>query len=222
MKQKFFLLAIIGSLFFACKTKSGSVQNTNVETSAAGRRMDNFTYLYLCMQGEYSSEAQSKNDSDYFNISLRMVPIWKKENDVFYLYVEQAMATTLDKPYRQRVYKVEKTDDTHFESYIYTMNSPSRFVGKQADDVIWSTITPDSLTLKDGCAVHLTFDAATSSFSGATSDKTCPSERSGATYATAKVKLNDTRMESWDQGWNSEGKQVWGATKGGYVFMKKL
>jgi CpeT/CpcT family (DUF1001) len=222
MRQKLLLLAVIGTLFFACKSRTSSMQNTTTDTSSTGRRMDNFTYLYLCMQGEYSSEEQSKNDSDYYNISLRMVPIWKKENDEFYLYVEQAMSTALDKPYRQRVYKVVKTDDTHFESHIYTINNQAKYIGKRADDTIWNTITPDSLTLKDGCAVHLTFDAATSTFNGATSDKTCPSERSGAAYATAKVKLNDTRMESWDQGWNNEGKQVWGATKGGYVFLKKL
>jgi hypothetical protein len=28
-------------------------------------------------------------------------------------------------------------------------------------------------------------------------------------------------MVSWDQGWNGEGKQVWGATKGGYIFVKQ-
>jgi len=28
-------------------------------------------------------------------------------------------------------------------------------------------------------------------------------------------------MNSWDQGWNDAGAQVWGATKGGYSFLKQ-
>lgn len=222
MTKIFYSLFVISLALVACKSKT-SVAETAAESSptSGGRRMDNFTYLYMCMQGEFSSDEQSKNDSDYFDIRLRMVPIWKKENDVFYLYVEQAVATSLDKPYRQRVYKVEKKDDTHFVSGIYTLNNPSRFTGKKMDDPIFNTISADSLLLKDGCEVNMILDATKMEFSGATQDKTCPSERSGAAYATAKVKMNDEKMESWDQGWNAEGKQVWGATKGGYVFIKQ-
>jgi hypothetical protein len=32
--------------------------------------------------------------------------------------------------------------------------------------------------------------------------------------------LTKDGMESWDQGWDAEGQQVWGATKGGYRFDK--
>jgi hypothetical protein len=34
------------------------------------------------------------------------------------------------------------------------------------------------------------------------------------------VTLDQGQLLSWDQGFDSENKQVWGATKGGYVFIK--
>jgi hypothetical protein len=29
------------------------------------------------------------------------------------------------------------------------------------------------------------------------------------------------RLISWDRGWNDKGQQVWGAEKGGYIFVKQ-
>lgn len=174
------------------------------------------------MSGSFSSAEQSKNDSDYFDIRLRMVPIWKEKSNKnqFYLYVEQAVATSLQKPYRQRIYKVERTNGEEFISSIYTVNGQERFINKNADDPIFKIISPDSLQLKSGCEVYLTFDPQTKSFGGSTKDGLCPSDRNGASYTTSRVNIYEDKMISWDQGWNKENKQVWGATKGGYIFKK--
>jgi hypothetical protein len=131
------------------------------------------------------------------------------------------MATSLDKPYRQRIYKVEKIDDLQFVSHIYTMNSAERFIGKNSNDAVFKEVSPDSLQRKDGCEVYLTFDPEKNQFKGSTGDKTCPSDLRGASYASSIVTINDEGMVSWDQGFNKEGKQVWGAVKGGYIFRKK-
>jgi CpeT protein len=179
-----------------------------------------FERLRTYMSGNFSSELQSQRDSDYFDIRLRMVPIWMTTDTSFYLYVEQAMSTSMDKPYRQRIYKVVKESDTLFTSYIYTMNAPQRFVGLQGDDSAFKSITPDSLKVLDGCEVHLTYNSLSGKFEGSTGDKSCPSTRSGATHTTSKVSLSETGMISWDQGWNDQGKQVWGAEKGGYEFLR--
>lgn len=217
-----FCLFVVSFSIAACLNRKAHINSScwlmsSPDTSGA----NHFDLLYECMQGDFSSAEQSKNDSDYFDIRLRMVPVWKKDTSVFYLYVEQAMATSIEKPYRQRFYKVEKLDDTHFVSHIFLVNNPSRFVGKGKNDPVFASITPDSLELKDGCEVYLSYSAANAVFEGATKENTCPSERSGAKFATAKVSLNKTEMRSWDQGWNADGKQVWGATKGGYIFKKQ-
>jgi hypothetical protein len=180
-----------------------------------------FELLKQYMSGSFSSELQSQNDSDYFDIRLRMEPIWKSNDNEFFLYVEQAMSTSLDKPYRQRIYKVIKESEESFVSYIYTMNAPQRFTGKMGSDEIFSVITPDSLKVLEGCEVRLFFNRKLNQFEGSTADRTCPSTRSGATHTTSKVVIGPKGMNSWDQGWNDAGTQVWGATKGGYEFLKK-
>ena len=192
-----------------------------VAAAFSAKEQEPFSLLRQFMSGSFSSELQSKNDSDYFDIRLRMEPIWKSSENEFYLYVEQAMSTALDKPYRQRIYRVVKQSDDRFISYIYTMNAPQRFTGKTGSDTIFNAITPDSLKVLEGCEVTLTFNGELMQFEGATADKTCPSTRSGATYTTSRVVIGAQGMNSWDQGWNDAGTQVWGATKGGYSFLKQ-
>jgi hypothetical protein len=192
-----------------------------VATSLQSQSDSPFVLLRQYMSGSFSSELQSKNDSDYFDIRLRMEPIWNGSDTEFYLYVEQAMSTALDKPYRQRIYKVVKESEDRFTSYIYTVNAPQRFTGKKGNDDIFNLITPDSLKVLDGCEVKLSFNSKLNQFDGATAERTCPSTRSGATHTTSKVVISAKGMNSWDQGWNEAGVQVWGATKGGYEFLKK-
>uniref|UniRef100_UPI0038D3A63C CpcT/CpeT family chromophore lyase n=1 Tax=Flavobacterium sp. TaxID=239 RepID=UPI0038D3A63C len=50
--------------------------------------------------------------------------------------------------------------------------------------------------------------------------KTCASELRGASYATSKVTITANQVLSWDQGFDKDDKQVWGATKAGYIFDK--
>jgi hypothetical protein len=180
-----------------------------------------FVLLRQYMSGNFSSELQSKNDSDYFDIRLRMEPIWKATDTEFYLYVEQAMSTSLEKPYRQRIYRVVKESEDRFVSYIYNVNAPARLVGKKGDDAVFASITPDSLKVLEGCEVQLNYNEELRQFEGATADRTCASTRSGASYTTSKVVIDAKGMVSWDQGWNDAGAQVWGATKGGYHFIKQ-
>jgi CpeT protein len=222
MKQKSILLSVLflAILSLGCKHNQNAVSAPSTEEQG-GRRMSNFQFLRQCMIGDFSSALQAKTDSDFFDIRLRMVPIWSADESTFYLYVEQAVASSLDKPYRQRIYKVTKDDNTHFTSYIYTVSNPLRLAGKNADDALFTQLTPDSLTLKDGCEVKLEMDIQHMTFAGSTGDRTCPSDRSGAAWATSKVTIDETKMISWDQGWNTNGKQVWGAVKGGYIFLKQ-
>ena len=191
-----------------------------VAAAFSTKEQESFSLLRQCMSGSFSSQLQSERDSDYFDIRLRMVPIWQSTDSLFYLYVEQAMSASLEKPYRQRIYKVVKASETNFVSYIYTMNAPQRFVGKLGNDLVFTELTPDSLKVLDGCEVHLRYDSTTGTFEGSTGEKSCPSTRSGATYTTSKVSLSEKGMISWDQGWNDQGVQVWGAEKGGYEFLR--
>lgn len=169
------------------------------------------------MAGYYSSEQQHKTDTaNYFDIRLHIIPIWKDKKDGFWFYVEQAVAGSTDKPYRQRVYHLTEKEKGVFESAVYTFSNPLRFTSNAA--LFEKTLTPDSLKVREGCSVIL--HQKDKLFEGGTEGKACSSERKGAAYATANVTIMEKELHSWDRGFNDKGEQVWGATKGGYIFIK--
>jgi len=175
--------------------------------------------LIKVMQGEFSSREQAQMDSLFYNINLVMVPIWEKDKDAKWLYVEQAVTANLKKPYRQRVYRVSKVDNGFIESRVYELPSPSNYIHAWQQPKIFDQINPDSLILRDGCAVYLKKNKD-NCYQGSTKDKECKSTLRGAEYATSEVSICANQIVSWDQGWNSEDTQVWGAQTQGYIFKR--
>jgi hypothetical protein len=175
--------------------------------------------LYKIMKGQFSSEAQSKKDSTYFNIKLTMTPIWKKDNDGYWLYVEQAVSTTVNKPYRQRVYHLYVKDDYTIVSKVYEIKDPSRFVNASEDSPTLYSLTKEMLIDRQGCSIYLS--KKDNIYMGSTPGKECLSTLRGASYATSEVSIFNDRIISWDRGWDLNDKQVWGAEKGGYFFIKQ-
>ena len=171
------------------------------------------------MSGSFSSADQAQSDTSYFDIRLEMTPIWTSRTDGCWLYVEQAAAAKLDRPYRQRVYRLSRTNDTTVQSEVFTLQEPLRFAGAWKDPREFNPLTPDSLSKKDGCAIMLRPSGDTA-FVGSTVGHECPSDLHGAVYATSEVVITSAYLFSWDRGFDSTGVQVWGATKGGYRFIK--
>ncbi len=171
------------------------------------------------MTGSFSSEAQASEDSSFFDIRLEMVPIWPDRKDGPWLYVEQAAATSLDTPYRQRVYHLSVQDDGRFRSEVYSMADPLLFAGAWREPEKLAALEPADLILRQGCAVILEGESA-ERFRGSTVDKQCESALRGATYATSEVIVTADGIESWDRGYSSADDQVWGAEKGPYLFRR--
>ena len=168
--------------------------------------------------GEFNSKDQANQDSTYFNIYLSMSRIWDADTKAIWLYVEQAMDDKREKPYRQRVYKLGQLEKDVFTSDIYTIVNQERFIGLQNNKEKKELLTPDMIELKQGCTVIL--KKTDDIYIGGTDADKCPSDLRGASYATTKIIMSGNMLESWDQGFDKSGKQVWGATKGGYRFIK--
>ena len=181
---------------------------------------DPLALLLSHMTGDFSSQAQSLQDSDYFDIRLHIRPIWTGDKSNHWLYVEQATAQTPEKPYRQRVYKVERDGKTGFKSIVYTIDEPTKWVGAFKTPTVLDQYKPANLLLREGCTVFLQLQKD-GSFKGATQGEGCESTLRGAKYASSTVTITDKMLLSWDQGFNDKKEQVWGATKGGYAFVKQ-
>jgi len=196
-------------ILFALTVQFGTAQITS----------EKYVKLAEWMEGSYSSEEQSKNDSDFYDIRLHMKSIWKERSDGLWFYVEQAVGTKQEKPYRQRIYCLIQLDNDNFESRVYTFNNPLHFAGEWKLENPLSSLSPDSLVLRKGCSVFMKY-IDDNLFEGSTKSSDCESDLRGAKYATSEVKIYKDKLISWDRGFNEKDEQVWGATKGGYIFIK--
>jgi CpeT/CpcT family (DUF1001) len=205
-----FLIGTIVLLTAGCH----NIQKIGADTKDAA--LENFARLMI---GQFSSRAQSIRDTSYFNIALSMSRIWVSREDGIWLYVEQAMASQMDKPYRQRVYRLTHPSKDTYVSDVYTIKGAADVIGLRNDVAKQQLLTFDKIEIKEGCSVVLTQRQGV--YEGGTVADHCPSELRGAKYATTKILLKSGELYSWDQGFDASGKQVWGATKGGYVFVKE-
>ncbi|PHI18459.1 hypothetical protein CEQ90_17750 [Lewinellaceae bacterium SD302] len=176
--------------------------------------------LAQTMAGAYSSAAQAARDSDYYDISLVMYPIWQRDRTAKWLYVEQAVSAGMKKPYRQRVYRIKPTNDGRFESAVFELPDPAAYVHAWEKPALFKTLSPEQLVVREGCTVFLTRNPD-GCYVGSTDEKSCKSTMRGASYATSRVSICQDVVVSWDQGWNENDEQVWGAEKAGYVFERK-
>ena len=186
--------------------------------------------LVTFLSGRFDSKDQSVRDTSYFSITLAVCAATAPAIGARTLYVEQAREG--DRPYRQRLYVVEPIDATTARSRVFELKSASKVIGA-CDAAKPPTFEPADVDERAGCEVVLA--RVPDRFKGHTPDarwdgqafvtdpagKKCPSSLQGATYATSQVDLLDDRMVSWDRGFDDTGKQVWGATKGGYEFIRR-
>jgi hypothetical protein len=170
------------------------------------------------MTGGFDSSQQAASDTAYMDISLKMTRIWPDKPNGAWIYVEQAVSATPDKPYRQRIYFLSELEEDRYTSDIYMLKDESAAVGAWNDPSLLDELTPFDLQHKKGCTVFLFYDGF--QFSGSTNEKSCASDLRGATYATSEVIITADELRSWDRGYNSADEQVWGAENGHYKFVK--
>jgi hypothetical protein len=175
--------------------------------------------LAAAMCGSFSSAAQAARDTSFFDIRLHIVPIWPERSDARWLYVEQATAERLERPYRQRIYRLRRFPDRRFESAVYTLPGPARFAGAWSDPARFAVLTPDSLSEREGCAVVLRKRGGR--WVGGTEGRGCASDLRGAAYATSEAVIDRRGMRTLDRGWHEDGTQAWGSLNGPYEFVKE-
>jgi hypothetical protein len=171
------------------------------------------------MMGSYSSAVQHERDTSYLNVELEMRRIWLKESDGIWLYVEQAPAKKKDKPDRQRIYHLTQQDDTTFISTVCDLDSMHLFTGAYKDIVRFNGLKTSEAKPLPGCALVLHWRKG--HFIGSTKENECKNAWGRAVYATSEVNIGPQGMVSWDRGYDDTNKQVWGAQKGGYEFVKR-
>ncbi|MFO8062099.1 MAG: chromophore lyase CpcT/CpeT [bacterium] len=208
MKRAIFVLLII--IITAGCIKQPSVKDYNIDKD--------YTILADWLTGEFSSQQQAESDTSFLNIHLIMYPILQERGDGIWIYVEQALASQPDKPYRQRVYCLKKLRYGLYESRVFSIDSARNFTGAYRHEDLRG-LEMNDLELKKGCSIVIRRKCQLI-FEGSTVGKTCRSDLHGADYARSEVEIRENRMLSHDRGFDNEGNQIWGPGSP-YIFIKK-
>jgi len=172
------------------------------------------------LSGSFDSSAQALRDPAFLDISLHACRVWPSRTDGRWVYVEQARSDALDRPYRQRMYRVRFDGEGRLVSEVFAFPEGMRPApGSWRDPSSLNEIVPDLLLPREGCAVHLS--RVDDRFEGGTEGTGCASSLAGAAYATSEVVVGPDRITSWDRGFDAAGKQVWGSEAGAYEFLRK-
>ncbi len=198
---------------FACKEKPKEIEEVQVID-------EDLQQVYSYMTGSFNNSRQASTDTIYTDVTVHMYPIWKDTKD-YWLYVEQAFSDKQDKPYRQRVYKLIRENDSVLKSEIFTLPNASLWKNKWETPDQFDKLLTESLVLIEGCEVYLK-KTGQNTYKGKTKNKNCLNDLNGASYAISEVEINQNNIMSWDRGFNEKDSLVWGPKKGGYVFEKVI
>ncbi len=179
--------------------------------------------VYQLLEGDFDSSGQATKDSGYDAISLRMCGLEVPDIGERVLYVEQAFASRLEAPYRQRLYSVEAINGqvavlpfTLADQFAVKMiNACDRDDLEQVSEVIDSAWLTEEL----GCTLWLESDGD-GTYAGGTDGTLCSTTIGDAVFTTTEVVLESMSISLWDRGWVSENRQVWGAVDGPYTFKR--
>ena len=211
--------AVVGFLAAALLVCCAAGQRTARPASAVEE-------LAQWMSGTFSSAAQAReHPDDFYAVSLVVVPIWgsgphgSDDPGSAWLYVEQALEESPDRPYRQRIYHLVEYE-RGVRSDVYELpGEPLEYAGAWRDPARFDELDPAVLLHRTGCSIYLT-RLTPEAYRGRTRGNGCSSQLRGARHATSEVVVGRDALSSWDRGYDAEGEQVWGAEAGPYVFEK--
>ncbi|HYC04719.1 MAG TPA: chromophore lyase CpcT/CpeT [Azospirillaceae bacterium] len=179
-------------------------------------RADEVSEMARLMAGHFSSRAQHERDPAYDPVELHVVPVWPGRSDGTWLYVEQHMAATPERPYRQRFYQLRPAAGGAVEVIVHQPAEPTALVGAWKEPARLERASPDALKPLTGCEMRFTRQGA--AFAGGTDGRKCPNGYKGAAAMSSEITLDMSATRIWDRGWTADGQHAWGPKGGGYVF----
>ncbi|KAA1245755.1 chromophore lyase CpcT/CpeT [Aquimarina sp. RZ0] len=171
------------------------------------------------LSGEFSSKKQADKEAGYLEIHLTNAPIWKEQQD-YWFYQEFYDPSDTEKVYYQRILRIKRMDSLTIRSTNYTLPDRKKYLNGWKDLSVFNNLSIDSIKIRDGCDVY--FRKKTSSiYQGKTNNGTCLSKfRANMAYTTSHIVITHHKISSWDRGYDTDRKQVWGKIQGPYIYEK--
>ncbi|WP_455169316.1 chromophore lyase CpcT/CpeT [Aegicerativicinus sediminis] len=205
MKNLLYVL-LVALIIISCK--NADVAEKELET-------DPIAELYLMMQGSYSSLNQAAEDSTYHHMVMNVCPIWEGKGN--YLYAEVAHNDSINRPIKQRIFKLSRVNDSVYVNSIFSLKDEAFWSNKWAMPKEFSKLKQEDLTEVSGC--HITLKRIRPTYyQGKTEEMGCYDNLNGAMVSISELEVFDDKIITWDKGYNENGEQVWGSIHGGYIF----
>ena len=145
-----------------------------------------------------------------------------RTNNSIYLYQEQGFIENLDKPYRQRFLEIttqngqkQPPQQNLVFSNSYKPDYLEKWINFCQSDRAQEKINQTEL---GQLVCTITLKPLLSVYVGQTPPQGCPTKARGAATVTNSIVLHEQGMETWDRGFDTQGKQLWGARKKPYQF----
>jgi hypothetical protein len=181
------------------------------------------------LAGEFDNREQALADPTWY-VHLRLwqrpVPLFRE--DSLTIFAEQANMLYLDRPYRQRIMRLQgRSSDASLKVQYYMPSNPSTLIGAGHNPDLLNTLTPDQLELLPGCVLNVTQESLNShsyKFIATPPPDTrcCFSVGENIVQVSLGFEATQDRFLSYDKGIDSTtGKATWGAILGPYCYTKR-
>lgn len=220
------LAPVLAGILFGLQALLAGCANVPTPAPSSGQAEDPAGVIARQLQGHYASSRQAAERRGYYDLHLFVQPIWTGQVGVsageHWLYVEQALSSQLEQPFRQRIQRLQMQADGQVVARIYALpGDPLHFAGAHRQPSLLRWIGPDDLIELHGCDLHFTREAA-DRYQASTSGEGCVSEERGARHASSKWVLWQNLLSIWERGFDAEGAQVWGPVTGPYEYERLI
>lgn len=203
------LLPFLISLIFLCNCKTKVVNDPELE---------GFVQI---LTGKFSSKKQAQEESGYAAVCLINTPIWQNQSG-YWFYQELFSEEKSTAIYNQRIIQIKRVDSITLSSTSYVIPNQKKYTNGWKDASLFNQLTIDSLTIREGCDVYFRKKTSTI-YQGKTYKNSCSSSFSKKIeYTTSNIVISSKKISSWDRGYDSKGKQVWGKIQGPYNFIRVI
>lgn len=189
--------------------------------------MDDLQYLWTLLSGEFSNQPQAIAEPVHF-VQLRL---WQRALLLFghdrpCLFLEQANALQLDRPYRQRLLCLEADFSGQLSAQFYQFKNAAAVLGAGQDPDRLRSLTPEDVQLLESC--RLAVEQTSRGGYNAQLPAGCRCrfwtdgiERQVSLGFEVWSESDRVNFHSFDRGIDPEtGRSLWGALMGPYEFTK--
>ena len=182
----------------------------------AGSLLDDYVRL---QSGDFTSEAQARQDPGYQVALWHIVEIWRGTDSAERWLYTEAWLEKAPAPYIQRITRLRVEGEGTVVASRQTIPEAARFAGAWREPGRFEALKPADLTPLPGCDVLITRTGA-GRFEGSTAGDHCRNAYKGAVYAVSYLALTAAGMTNWDRGFDADGNLKWGPAAGGYQFLR--